>query len=72
MEAEEGGEGLHPLAGPLRRLARVPAAARRSRRHRARGRQAMRESRAEVPKRGPVRPASQATFQRSPVGPCWA
>lgn len=35
VAAEEGGEGLHPLAGPLRRLARVRAAARRSRRHRA-------------------------------------
>jgi len=37
VAAEEGGEGLHPLAGPRRRLARVrtAAAARRSRRHRA-------------------------------------
>jgi hypothetical protein len=38
VASEEVGDGLHPLAGPRRRLARVrAAAARRSRRHRSRG-----------------------------------
>jgi hypothetical protein len=39
VASEEVGEGLHPLAGPRGRLARVraAAAARRSRRHRSRG-----------------------------------
>lgn len=34
VAAEEGGDGLHPLAGLLRRLARARAAPRRRRRHR--------------------------------------
>lgn len=38
VEVEKGGDGLHPLAGLLRRLARVPAAAAAARRSRRRHR----------------------------------
>jgi hypothetical protein len=70
VAAEEGGEGLHPLAGPRRRLAGVRAAAapRRSRRHCAGRREEELSPNSNV-RSGPV---SESGYFCWAVGPCWA
>lgn len=75
VAAEEVRESIHPLAGLRCRLTRVrAAAARRSRRHRARGR--CLGTRAELQKLGPVQSSSRAGlllpgFALGAWGPKW-